>query len=327
METIDNNQELYNRMAKYLNDEMDGEERMVYENEIKTDITLKTMIDELKNEWEMIEQLGDPADVNVDKAWNNLNLRIHESKASKTYSLRFAMRIAAGFILIIGLAIGGYSILNNGNSSVVVASGNSKKEVVLPDGSIALLNIDSRIEYPKAFDKDLRSVILDGEAYFDVVSNPEVPFIIQANEASVKVLGTSFNVYARKAGFTEVFLEKGKVQLMQKDKVENKIVLEPGDIGALKSGAMTKFKNEDANYMSWKTDSLEFRGDPLSYVLSTLSHAYNTNFDVINEEINEMHYTATITNQSLENVVEALETSFENMKFTYSNGIYTVLTK
>ena len=326
METIDNTQELFNRMAKYLNDEMEEEERETYENEMANDITLKIMVDELKNEWEMIGQFGDSADVNVDNAWNKLHSRINESKTRKAHSLKATMRIAAGILFIIGLSIGAYSIFTRGGSYIADTSGDSTKEIVLPDGSIALLNVESRIEYPKVFNKGVRNVILDGEAYFDVVPNPDAPFIIQAKEISVKVLGTSFNVYAREDGFTEVYLEKGKVQMAQKDNDINSIILEPGYIGKLQSGAMIKFKNEDENYMSWKSQLLEFRDDPLKYVLSTLSHAYNTKFDVYNDKINELHYTATITNQSLENVIKALETSF-NVEFTYSNGTYTVTAK
>ena len=50
------------------------------------------------------------------------------------------------------------------------------------------------MEFPSRFDGKVRSVILKGEAYFDVARNVSKPFVVEVDETKVKVLGTSFNV-------------------------------------------------------------------------------------------------------------------------------------
>mgnify|MGYP001472807545 FL=1 len=68
-----------------------------------------------------------------------------------------------------------------------------KITVKLPDGSTVKLNSGSSITYPEMFLDDRREVVLKGEGFFDVKKNQKQPFIVMANKAKVKVLGTSFN--------------------------------------------------------------------------------------------------------------------------------------
>src|SRR5262249_48356756 len=54
----------------------------------------------------------------------------------------------------------------------------SKSKIQLPDGSSVWLNAGSTITYGKQYGNGLREVSLTGEAFFDVVRNPDVPFVI-----------------------------------------------------------------------------------------------------------------------------------------------------
>ncbi len=64
----------------------------------------------------------------------------------------------------------------------------------MPDGSTVWLNAGSKLNYDKSFGTKLREVTLTGEAFFDVVKNPDQPFVIHTHRIDVKVLGTQFNV-------------------------------------------------------------------------------------------------------------------------------------
>jgi transmembrane sensor len=66
----------------------------------------------------------------------------------------------------------------------------------LSDGSVVTLAPNSKLSYPTAFEKDSRRVFLSGEAFFEVKKNPSKPFLVYANDAVTKVLGTSFRVKA-----------------------------------------------------------------------------------------------------------------------------------
>lgn len=68
--------------------------------------------------------------------------------------------------------------------------------IVLEDGSIITLGENSKLSYPEHFAKSKRTVILTGEAFFDIAKDPRRPFYIYSNEVVTKVLGTSFRIQA-----------------------------------------------------------------------------------------------------------------------------------
>ena len=95
--------------------------------------------------------------------------------------------------------------INNGNKTV---------NILLNDGSVVSLGKNSRISYPKQFDKNSRTVYLSGEAFFDVAKNPAKPFLIYANSTITKVLGTSFLVRAyREEPDVKVMVKTGRVSV------------------------------------------------------------------------------------------------------------------
>ena len=71
-----------------------------------------------------------------------------------------------------------------------------KSSVTLPDGTRIWLNSGSRVSYSSAFNSRSRTVNLEGEAYFSVARNEQLPFVVQADGMSVTALGTKFNVKA-----------------------------------------------------------------------------------------------------------------------------------
>ena len=80
----------------------------------------------------------------------------------------------------------------------VINKGVNPQIVQLNDGSKVTLNAGSRISYEASFSGNNRIVYLTGEAFFEVVRNPQKPFLVYANELVTKVLGTSFSVKANK---------------------------------------------------------------------------------------------------------------------------------
>src|SRR5690606_25957482 len=56
-----------------------------------------------------------------------------------------------------------------------------KSKITLPDGTGVNLNYESRLRFPKVFEGDIRRVELIGEAFFEVVPNDSMPFIVQTN--------------------------------------------------------------------------------------------------------------------------------------------------
>ena len=151
----------------------------------------------------------------------------------------------------------------------------------------------------------MRKVRLTGEAYFDVKRDTRHPFVIIAENAQVKVLGTSFNVMAhKKSKEIEVYVEKGSVQLSQRNNLQNKVVIEPGYIGMLnKNDRVRKIKNEDVNYMAWKTHRLVFKETQLSEVVRTLNRMYDVKISVAGKDVADLKYFSSFSAGGLENSI------------------------
>lgn len=129
---------------------------------------------------------------------------------------------------------------------------------ILPDGSEVLLKQGSKIKYVKNFKSGIRSVELNGEAYFNVKSNPNDPFYVKTKEAKVMVTGTSFLLSAYKNHEeTSVLVDAGKVLFYNSETLSDKafrVGLGPGDKGIYnaKLKQLNKTQNKNFNHLSSK---------------------------------------------------------------------------
>lgn len=100
-------------------------------------------------------------------------------------------------------------------------------QVTLPDGTKAWLNAASSITFPTAFIGNERKVKIDGEIYFEVVSDKQKPFVVDIHgESLVQVLGTSFNINSyENEGNIKTSLVEGSVKVIKED---HDVVLRPG---------------------------------------------------------------------------------------------------
>src|SRR6187200_2887242 len=157
-----------------------------------------------------------PIEVNTDDTVSETNPGFFRNLFSKKRSTVFS--ILAFMILTTGAI---YLITKNGN----------RTKIVLPDGSQVWLNAGSNLDYNNSvFNKDLREVTLNGEAYFDVTKNADKPFIIHTKKMDVKVIGTAFNVRSYNDERTaEASLIRGSIEVTLKDRKDQKIVLKPNE--------------------------------------------------------------------------------------------------
>jgi transmembrane sensor len=81
-----------------------------------------------------------------------------------------------------------------------------QRTLTLADGTLVELN--TRSELVTRYDDRTRKVILkSGEAYFDVVKQPQRPFVVVAGEHEIAALGTTFVVRRDPDGVTVTLLE------------------------------------------------------------------------------------------------------------------------
>ncbi|MDQ2178473.1 FecR family protein [Marinifilum sp. D714] len=149
-------------------------------------------------------------------------------------------------------------------------------ELVLSDGSKVHLNSESELKYPVKFSGEERIVELIGEAYFDVTSNAEIPFVVRTNRVDTRVLGTKFNVNAYPAEDMDVTLVEGKVELYSKKKL-NKIVLQPGENALLQTGGskMQVSSVDVRKFTAWRDGYFYFEKERLEDIFIKLERWYD----------------------------------------------------
>ncbi|MFR5658672.1 MAG: FecR family protein, partial [Butyricimonas faecihominis] len=166
---------------------------------------------------------------------------------------------------------------------VVVPKGGEFK-LTLSDGTKVWLNSFSELRYPVNFTGKKREVILAGEAYFDVVGDPEHPFVVKVNDLDISVLGTQFNVNAYTAGIVKTVLVEGRVNLRGR---MGEIDLHPRQMGEYREtdGNLHMTDVDVLPHVAWKDGNFIFRSESLEDIMDKLSIWYNLDVFYTNDEL------------------------------------------
>lgn len=191
--------------------------------------------------------------------------------------------------------------------------------LVLTDGTRIMVNSESVVRYPVHFSGDKREVWVSGEAYFDVVRNEKQPFIVHLDHATVKVLGTSFNVMAyREEANTEITLVQGKVEVGTAGQQE---ILLPGYQIQVDNttSRMENRKVDVTQYISWKEGILRFDDMPLGQLMNRLSRWYDITFEFRQEELKDRLFSGGLKKyEQLERILEMIQ-EINDVRFSVSD--------
>jgi ferric-dicitrate binding protein FerR (iron transport regulator) len=192
-----------------------------------------------------------------------------------------------------------------------VSGKGEKKTIVLSDGSVIYLNVDSKITYPKIFAEDSRVVELTGEAYFSIKGDKLKPFKVISGNTVTVVTGTEFNILNRN-NLVRIVVTKGSVEAYQKY----------SDKGiSLKRGEMTTFRETDGftqpikaridHYLAWRKGKFSFSHTPLSQVMEEISRFYNVPIIFENPELKRKTITGVFDSSSLENIFSIISLALD----------------
>ncbi|WP_235298384.1 FecR family protein [Portibacter marinus] len=231
---------------------------------------------EMQSIWNDSIDLKDYKEFDKNNAWDLINSQIEEQspqetpkKSYKILQLKWAAGIAATIAIILfsifTLDVGTIDGYNHITADGLIES------FTLPDGSDIYINRNSAVDYATNF-ADNRSIILDGEAYFDVARDEESPFTIVTDEAEVTVLGTSFNIEEHD-GKVDIYVTSGKVKVVSG---ENEVILSKNEMVSCSNGRIEQIAVPSGNYLSWKSNKLIFEETPLHKVVQDLSRHYHT---------------------------------------------------
>lgn len=313
--------------ARYLTGSATPDEVTMLEEWVKTDEEKRRLFFEIKKSWMVVSTKGQV--YNKTRAWENITRETgtqgEKEKIRPLYSgisYKKAWRVAATVLLLIA---GLYSVIYFTQlQEKTLVAGNEPLELELHDGTTININKHSSLTYPVKFRSGERRVILEGEAYFDVAQDLQKPFIVEAQDVEIMVLGTSFFISAFKdAPEVEVMVNSGKVALIAPD--SRQLALVAGSMGVYnkEENQLIEDKIVDPNYLSWKTGLIIFDNTPLAEVFKVLERAYGIQFRIMDEELQSCRLTATFDNKPLEDILTIIRETFE-IRFTRSNGIINV---
>jgi len=179
----------------------------------------------------------------------------------------------------------------DGKMNEVVIPYGKKSQLILEDGTKVWLNAGSRMAFPTKFRGKTREVILEGEAYFEVVTNQAHPFVVNTGAVAIKVLGTKFNLSAYKGDvMTEAVLIEGKISLSERSALgylKKETILAPNQKVSYNSEdhAITVKEEPNADLrIAWIDGMFRFSQQSLQEVLNKLQRYYNVQF-VVDPEI------------------------------------------
>lgn len=150
-------------------------------------------------------------------------------------------------------------------------------QVDLPDGSKVWLNANTSLRYPTNFIGNVRSVELNGEAYFEVAKNPKKPFRVVSSGQVIEVLGTHFNIssYTDETSVKTTLLE-GSVRVLSTKTNQSKL-LKPGEqsnINSLNNSFSVQQVNTE-EVVAWKNGYFLFVDEDLKSIMSKFARWYN----------------------------------------------------
>ncbi|MCD0490406.1 DUF4974 domain-containing protein [Pedobacter sp. MC2016-14] len=229
-----------------------------------------------------------------EKILNRLLLNINNERKNR-FTLTYIAKYAAAAVVILGLTLGlmykDELIYKFSTHAQIIAqtSNTQRKRIALPDGSVAILNVGSKISFPDQFDPALRTVVLiEGEVYFDVKHNDKKPFQVKAGKTLTNVLGTAFNISSYSwLNTINITVTKGKVA------VNNQMLLPNQQMVYDRvSSTMEKKKLLASNVVSWMQGGLCFNDEDFKTVATILERKYNVHISFEDQKMEEFHFSA-----------------------------------
>ena len=256
--------------------------------------------------------------VNTDNALDKVDGRIRRSQVKTLFM--WGQRVAA-ILFIPLLAVYLLEVLIPEKRDIrmleVRTNPGMTTSLTLPDGTKVNLNSESLLVYPETFDGDFRSVRLEGEAFFEVVKNPEKRFVVTTpHNARVEVLGTSFNMEAFKwDSIVSTTLISGKVAFISRS---GQVNMKPGEklVYNIQADRASIYQTNGEAEISWKNGMIIFRKTPFEEALRMLTKRFNVDFVVSNNKYVKDFYTGSFTNHRLEQILDIFNAS-SGIKWRY----------
>jgi transmembrane sensor len=259
--------------------------------------------------WNISGEAAEPGEIDIDAEWRRMEVAMVPVHSGKSVMMRI-MQIAASLVIV--TVLGFMAIKFSGNKSEK-APASAQTSVILPDGTSVSLNAGSVITYKKDFGSTHRNVHLKGEAWFEVMKNADLPFVISAGEANIRVTGTKFNIKAyQRLNDVRVTVTEGTVKFYNNVEPDKEITLHAGETGVMNKSnrLITSILTDNLNDIAWKTGIMDFHDTPLSDVTEVLINTYHRKID-LDPAIGNCPVTVRFENRELNAVLNVLRSTLD----------------
>lgn len=281
-------------------------------------LLVEKWLEEGDSESETYPASAEMASLQEKMIWSSISDKIETHRSVTFFTRRKLLAVAACFISILSAGI--FFLFSKQSTSVETLGDISlrhvntvygqQKKLVLSDNSVVRLNAGSQMEYPEKFPGNERHIkLIRGEAYFDIAKDSTRPFQLDILDASIKVLGTRFNVNLRGSyHHTLITLTEGKIAFTTAG--GDQYILQPGQ-QIIYDTAVRKVVNivssDTTLAMAWMEGKLIFRDTPMESALHQLELKYNIRFIIHDQLLKEIPLNASFNSESLEHVLHMIE--------------------
>jgi ferric-dicitrate binding protein FerR (iron transport regulator) len=301
-------------VGRYLQNRCTREELDEFLEFVKKNPNDEALRDSLWNAWQSEDTRAGESDVAVPTR----DLVQHAPAETAASAGNIMWRVAAA-VLVLALGVLGFFVrpedvpvssteVASPPRNIVATSGDERRLIVLPDRSRIWVNSNSRITYDSSFNEKTREVMLYGEAYFDIESDPTRPFIIRTGKVTTTVLGTAFNIRAFPEEKTvTVTVARGIVRVEDENKKSELITANEELKVDVRTTGIQEHKVDARKVTTWIKGDLVLHEIAFGDVKDILEERYAVDIRFDNELLERCRFTSTFfQNASLDDVMTAI---------------------
>jgi ferric-dicitrate binding protein FerR (iron transport regulator) len=314
---MENMEQIDSFIIKYLSANISGEEQAILLRWLEESEENKVYFRSLKDAYDLGRLEFDIRDSQVKSQWNKFVKTITVLQPVKKWKsagfsfMRYVAMFVLGILSIYLIHRFTGKITDDMITDTRIETGiGDKSKVTLPDGTVVWINSCSSVVYGDISGGKERSVYLKGEAYFDVKTDKQRPFMVRMDKLTCMVTGTSFNVYSfENEEESSIALLEGGVTIEYDHKSH---ILHPGEL-FIYNKVTNEFtvKNADVDLLSsWRRGEFVFDGMTFDELVNRLERLYNVKFIFENQKIRKETFGGTLRNyDSLETIMKVIKTS------------------
>lgn len=225
------------------------------------------------------------------------------------------LRMAAAVLLFIGLACAAYffrqeRVVHQQNEPLLttITPAGKMLKVTLTDGSNVWLNAGSTLSYPSGFKGQHRDVYLQGEAFFNVATQPEQPFVVHTDTISTVVLGTSFNVKAYpELGSIRINVATGKVGIEMGGNMLTTLLPDQQLTYNKRDHSYNTETKDAGSSNAWRQGSINLDGVLFDELAAVLAHNFGYHLQTKRTDIRKIRFSMNIiTSNKIEDVMHII---------------------